>query len=572
MIRFKRVRWKNILSYGDMWTEIELTSARLNLLIGKNGGGKSTFLDALTFVLFGKPFRKINIPQLVNSVNRKDLLVEVEFDVGPDQYKIIRGLRPEIFEVYHNGTLLNQDAKKRDYQRILEKQILRLNYKSFTQIVVLGAASFQPFMQLSAANRRVVIEDLLDISIFSTMNDVLRGYSTNAKQDLESQRSRVALLGEQMKQQRKFISSIAKDREAQIAENDEEITATIEKIAGLKARLILAEQDVQETEPLYADYQRMTKYLVESDSEIKSLEFELRKLNKSLSFYTDNDHCPTCKQAIEDSFKENKVGQLKIDARQMEGEIDRAIKRKETCTRNRAYVADAEANLIRAKQSMASLETEIKHQLAYIKKLRNASEKLTQTSDISTEAEQKLEELQKSSHEAEAAIKNLMTKIAYFEAMSKLLADDGVKGHIIKTYIPLINNLINQYLSEMECYISFTLDENFEETVRSRFRDTFSYASFSEGEKLRIDLALLFTWREISSIKNSTNTNLIVMDEITDRSMDVAGRNDFIRLLQSLDPSVSSFVISHNDKIRDQFDRIILASKEGNYSHLSVIQ
>lgn len=569
MIRFKKLRFKNFLSYGNAFVEIDFESADSTLVIGKNGEGKSTMMDALTFVLFGKPFRKIKLPQLINTINGKDCLVEVEFVTNNSTYTVRRGIKPGVFEVLFNGVLLNQDSKNRDYQKILETQILKFNYRSFTQIVVLGSAKFQPFMQLPTFARREIIEDLLDLSIFSVMADEIKQTISNQKGSLTDLNGEILVLRQSIRDNQDFISHIESNKDSQIKEFYKDLEDTEKKISELTDSLTAHEAWMEENVLSDEKLERAKNQISEWTNEICQMEREIEKSKKEAGFYQKNDTCPTCSQEIDHDFKQKKLTCIHV-------EEQTTLEKKEDLQRKRDTLASQYqkklTESLEAKEAKMKYLSDSSNLSKYTSKLKQKIRELESKEDVSyKEYQDKLEALTNSLNEFESKYKKGAAKLKYYELCLKLSSDSGIKSKIISTYIPTFNSLVNKYLSLMDFYVSFYLDENFDETIKSRYRDTFSYSSFSEGEKLRIDLALLFTWREVSKLKNSTSTNIIIMDEITDSSMDAEGVRDFTAILKAFDPNVKVFIISHNDKMRDKFDRTLLAEKVGNFSTLREI-
>lgn len=568
MILFKKIGFKNFLSYGNTLTSIDFDSHDGTLIIGKNGEGKSTIMDALTYALFGKPFRKINKDQLINTINNKDCYVEVEFSTNNSMYKVIRGMKPNKFEVYYNDVLLNQDSKNRDYQKILEQQILKFNYRSFTQIVVLGSAKFQPFMQLPTFARREIIEDLLDLSIFSTISNEIKQTLALEKSHIQDISTEIKLLKQSINDNKDFLSHIESNKDSQLKSFLNDLDNTEVRISKLNEKLIdfeNKESQIKTSEEL----EILQNNINSINTEIHLIENNLSKVRKDFKFYNENDTCPTCSQSIDNSMKEHKCEASK-------NKMDSLLENKSGCeskldeAKNQYNIELLKFNDFNKQKN--TLITEINNLNKYFNDLNKKIDKLKTEDDISFNDYQiKLDELTNSLNFHETNYKKSFSKLKYYDLCMKLTSDNGIKSKIISTYIPMINSLVNKYLSMMDFYVSFYLDENFNETIKSRYRDTFSYSSFSEGEKMRIDLALLFTWREISKLKNSTSTNIIIMDEITDSSLDAEGIRDFTNILKAFDKGIKVFIISHNDKMRDKFERTLLAEKVGNFSTLHEI-
>ena len=569
MITFEKIRFKNFLSYGNTWTELDLATHKDTLIVGENGAGKSTFLDALSYALYMKPFRKVNNPQLVNSVNKKHLKVEVEFRVGSNGFKVCRGHAPRTFEVYQNGELLNQDAHTKDYQKILEQNILKMNYKSFTQIVVLGSRNFIPFMQLSTTDRRTVIEDLLDIQIFSVMAALLKDKIALNKNELQDIDYQLNLLDDKVKVQEDYISKVQENKDAQLLEIKEKIDETSKQIDEHKLSLddFVSEADslYEQCEPLESVSNRVQQFLTLEGQ----IEKKLTKLRKQLKFYQDNHICDTCGQEIPDDYREEKaqesntaISETTSGLTKLEEEIQSNSERIET-------LKDIQ-NEAKAKEKQAENErTSITILEDILQGLNNEiAEKSFEASD-QEEAYARLEHLQEDIEEYKTKRVDLRRKQAVFDTARTLLMDTGIKSRIIKQYVPVMNKLINKYLAAMEFFVDFNLDEDFKETIRSRHRDEFVYASFSEGEKMRIDLALLFTWRAIAKLKNSASTNILIMDEIFDSSLDTQGTDEFLKIIKELTSDTNIIIISHKtDQLLDKFSNVVRFEKYKNFSRI----
>ena len=570
MIKFEKVRWKNFLSTGLNFTEINLTKSPNTLIIGNNGAGKSTILDALCFGLFGKPFRKINKPQLPNSINQADCIVEIEFSIGKKQYKVVRGIKPNTFEVYCNGTLVDQDAKAKDYQEHLEKFILKLNYKSFTQVVILGSASFVPFMQLSPADRRAIIEDLLDIQIFSSMNGVVKEKMAVIKDTSTKNKYEMDLTSEKINFQKQSIEEHRKHNDAEIEKKQKDITDSEEQVKKLNKDIELIQKHIDVLNSKISNQMAMQKKsgkLVQLESKLES---RLKKIEKEVGFYHDNSDCPTCKQSIEQEFREQQITTLnntKVEVNDALTGIAKQIA--ETSDR-----IDAIQKII---QHIQAHNNEIvKHNStiiavnSFIGKLQNEINELSSRKDNLEEENAKLKELKTELAELIIKQEELASEKQYYEFAGNLLKDTGIKTKIIRQYLPIMNKLINKYLTAMDFFVNFNINESFEETIKSRHRDEFSYANFSEGEKMRIDLALLFTWRQIAKLKNSTNTNLLILDEVFDSSLDGVGTEEFLKLIHEMGNDTNIFVISHKgDQLFDKFRSIIKFEKKNNFSQVA---
>ena len=569
MITFEKIRFKNFLSYGNTWTELDLATHKDTLIVGENGAGKSTFLDALSYALYMKPFRKVNNPQLVNSVNKKHLKVEVEFRVGSNGFKVCRGHAPRTFEVYQNGELLNQDAHTKDYQKILEQNILKMNYKSFTQIVVLGSRNFVPFMQLSTTDRRTVIEDLLDIQIFSVMAALLKDKIALNKNELQDIDYQLNLLDDKVKVQEDYISKVQENKDAQLLEIKEKIDETSKQIDEHKLSLddFVSEADslYEQCEPLESVSNRVQQFLTLEGQ----IEKKLTKLRKQLKFYQDNHICDTCGQEIPDDYREEKaqesntaISETTSGLTKLEEEIQSNSERIET-------LKDIQ-NEAKAKEKQAENErTSITILEDILQGLNNEIAEKSFEANDQEEAYARLEHLQEDIEEYKTKRVDLRRKQAVFDTARTLLMDTGIKSRIIKQYVPVMNKLINKYLAAMEFFVDFNLDEDFKETIRSRHRDEFVYASFSEGEKMRIDLALLFTWRAIAKLKNSASTNILIMDEIFDSSLDTQGTDEFLKIIKELTSDTNIIIISHKtDQLLDKFSNVVRFEKYKNFSRI----
>ena len=569
MINFSKVRWKNFLSTGNQFTELDLTRSTNTLIIGQNGAGKSTILDALTFGLFGKPFRKINKPQLLNAINTSDCVVEIEFSIGKKQYKIIRGMKPNIFEIYADGIIINQDAKSKDYQEHLEKFILKLTYKSFTQVVILGSASFVPFMQLSASDRRTIIEDLLDIGIFSSMNTIVKTHLSGIKDKQKDVEYDMKLTAEKIEMQKQNIEERKKHSEEEVEKKQQELVSNTKHVENLLKNISLIEKHVS-----VLDKQISDKPLVESKSK-KLLQIEakfennLKKIKKDIDFYEQNDSCPTCQQTIAEEHKtknitqkQEKLNDINEASSKLEEEIQKINDRIVSITKTQKHISEHQSEIIKLNAQVTSVNKFNSNLLTQIEELKNTTTNLVTDNT-------KLKDLKLSLESFIELAKSYAEEKQYYEFAATLLKDTGIKTKIIKQYLPVMNKLINKYLSAMDFFVNFNLNESFEETIKSRHRDEFSYDSFSEGEKMRIDLALLFTWRQVAKMKNSTNTNLLILDEVFDSSLDAVGTEEFLKLLNTLDKNTNVFVISHKgDLLFDKFRSVIKFTKKNNFSQV----
>jgi len=567
MIKFEKVRWKNFLSTGNQFTEIELNRNDTTLIIGENGAGKSTVLDALCFGLFGKPFRTISKSQLVNTVNAMETVVEVEFSIASRNYKIVRGIKPNTFEIWQNDIMLNQEANNRDYQKILEQQILKLNYRSFTQVVILGSSTFVPFMQLKARFRREVVEDLLDIKIFSMMNMLLKQRLKDLVVELQEVDYNYKLSGEKIIMQESYIEDIKKNKDLIINEKNDNYHHNSleldkknnkkEKLEKINKKLYESIEDQIKTESKDVKLKDLRSTLTEKQKE----------KDKMITFLNENEDCPACEQHIDKDFKDKMISTKEDERNEI---IDGLTKMEEELskTENRLNeIKKITGNIQTNSIEIASLNTSIQELEKWNMKI-DAEVKELEQSAINNSDEEKLKTLKEEYDTIDKQRKDLKEEKVYSEASRAMLQDTGIKTKIIKQYLPIMNQLINKYLASMEFYVNFTLDENFVETIKSRFRDNFNYESFSEGEKMRIDLALLFTWRAIAKMKNSTNTNLLILDEIFDSSLDSAGTDEFLKILNTLEGE-NVFVISHKqDVLVDKFKHTLKFEKNKNFSKM----
>ena len=570
MIIFQKVRWKNFLSTGQSFTEINFQKSPNTLIIGHNGAGKSTILDALCFGLFGKPFRKINKPQLLNSINQQACVVEVEFAIGKKQYKVIRGIKPNVFEVYLEDKLLDQDAKAKDYQEFLEKFILKINYKSFTQVVILGSASFVPFMQLSPSDRRAIIEDLLDIGIFSSMNGIVKEKMSSIKDVSTKNKYDMDLTSEKINFQKQSIEEHKNRNDEEIAKKKAEIVASIDQNFRLQKDIELIQKHIDVLQTKIQDkvsVEKKSKKLLQLESKIET---NIKKNEKDIAFYEEHDNCPTCKQIIDGEFKSEQV-----------------TERKSKVTTQREGLAEISTEIVKANQRIEEIHSIIKHISShnneivkhnstisavhkFVDKLQKEVETLSTHKGSIESSNDKLRELKEELGLLVKKQEELSIEKQYYEFAGSLLKDTGIKTKIIRQYLPIMNKLINKYLTAMDFFVNFNINENFEETIKSRHRDEFSYANFSEGEKMRIDLALLFTWRQIAKLKNSTNTNLLILDEVFDSSLDGVGTEEFLKLIHEMGTDTNVFVISHKgDQLFDKFRSIIKFEKHNNFSRIA---
>jgi DNA repair exonuclease SbcCD ATPase subunit len=568
MLIFKKIRWRNFLSTGQHETELDFTLNATNLIIGTNGAGKSTVLDALTFSLFGKPFRKINKPQLINTVNEKDCRVEVEFSVGKIEWKVVRGIKPAIFEIYRNGALLDQSSAALDQQKWLEQTVLKMNYKSFTQIVILGSSTFVPFMQLPAAHRREVIEDLLDIKIFSSMNTIIKDKIRVIRDEVKTLELKKESLNDKVQMQKEFIEELENRGKENIKDKEISIMSLTEE-----SGLLMSDNESLE-EPL-------RKYIREQD-QITGYADKLRKLGnlkgkisqkvstitKEHKFFTENTVCPTCTQEIDEDFRINRINDAQSKAKELQSgykELEEAIKEEEE--RERQFLTLSK-EISKLTNGISQNNIKISGCQRQIRNLESEIQTITNQLENRNTEHEKLEQFRDSLQNTYEDLATKKDSINYYDFTYSLLKDGGVKSKIIKKYLPLINQQVNRYLQMMDFYINFTLDEEFNETVQSPIHEDFSYASFSEGEKMRIDLALLFTWREVARFKNSVNTNLLIMDEVFDSSLDGFGTEEFLKIIRYVIRDANIFVISHKTGLEDKFESVIRFEKVKGFSRM----
>ena len=565
MIQFKSVRWKNFLSTGNAFSEIRLDASPATLIVGTNGAGKSTFLDAMCFALFNKPFRKITKGQLVNAVNERDLLVEIEFSIGSRDYMIRRGAKPNVFEIYLNGEMLNQEASVQEQQKHLEQSILRLNYKSFTQVVILGSSCFVPFMQLTPPNRREVIEDLLDIRIFSTMNTLLKEKVKGVKETLRECDHQYELVKQKVQMQQRFIADLKEQSSANNARRSKDIESLENEITFLMT-------DVAEGLEVSASHNKSLDSYGNVEEELSQLRlyesrFDDKKkaFKKEFKFFDKNDSCPTCKSVITEDVRANKKAEITASIDEIDEASIALQKKLKSIVQQVSDKQIVMSDLMEVQQKISNCNKEIQWKKKEIKKIEDKI-KNADNNNLTREKE-KLQEIASTGMEVEKELSTNRKVRNNYDTVTNMLRDTGIKAGIIKRYLPVMNQLINRYLKELDFYVSFDLDENFEETIKSRFRDEFSYASFSEGEKMRIDLALLFTWRTIAKMKNSANTNLLILDEIFDSSLDVSGTDDFLKILHTVADNTNVFVISHKtETLQDKFASTLVVEKKQNFS------
>ena len=567
MIIFKSIRWKNFLSTGNAFSEIRLDASPATLIVGANGAGKSTFLDAMCYALFNKPFRKISKGQLVNAVNEKDTMVELEFSIGSREYMVRRGIKPSLFEIYLNDVKLKEEASQLEQQKYLEQSILGLNYKSFTQVVVLGSSCFVPFMQLTPPNRREVIEDLLDIRIFSTMNGILKEKCKLIRESIREVEYQFELAKNKVETQQALIEHLKEQSNANTSRRRAEIE-------NLEIEIKDITKSVDEDLELSKSYEDSLKEYANVDASLSQLRIyesrfkdKQKAFKKEYKFFESNEHCPTCQQAITEELRTNKksgitdqLTQIEAATEQLKGELDDILVK----ISNKNEIVQ---ELSKTQQAISEAQREIQYRKRQIKAIEKKIDEATGSNSSLKKEKDKLKQLAKDGLKVEESLLDEKKVRDNYNTVTNMLKDTGIKSTIIRKYLPVMNQLINRYLKELDFYVSFELDENFMETIKSRFRDEFSYASFSEGEKMRIDLALLFTWRTIAKMKNSANTNLLILDEIFDSSLDVSGTDDFLKILHTVSDKTNVFVISHKtESLQDKFASTLSVEKKQNFS------
>ena len=568
MIVFEKVRWKNFLSTGNVFSEIDLQRSRTNLIVGHNGSGKSTILDALTFSLFGKPFRKISKSMLVNSVNEKDTMVEIEFSIGKNSYQVIRGIKPNKFMVYCNGQPWDEDAKAVDQQKNLEQNVLKMNFKSFTQIVVLGSSTFVPFMRLPGQQRREIIEDILDIQVFSVMNNRLKDKIRENNEEIKDLDYQLHLLEEKIELQKQYMLELKKKTDAEIDKKKEKIKEYQQEEESSLGNIRDLTDQVTNLSTEMEEYSKSSSKLKKLNTFLTKLNQKLQTCKKEHEFFEDNHVCPTCTQDLSDEFRADKIeeGKTKLDEMNVGyEELQTAIKDEEE--RNEKFL-----ELTQEVNTKNTTITNINYQLMSIRSnIDEISKEIKELEGSTPDKKAEFVKLEGLIEDKKVTKKNCAVSKKdrdVLQVATTLLKDSGIKTRIIKTYLPTMNKLINQFLQSMDFYVNFTLNENFEETIKSRYRDVFSYESFSEGEKARIDISLLLTWRSIAKLKNSVDTNLLILDEIFDGSLDQSGTSDLGWILRNFDDNTNVFVISHKTLLDDKFDRTITVNKDKNYSTL----
>ena len=568
MITFKKIRWKNFLSTGNQFTEVDFQEKNTNLIIGTNGAGKSTILDALTFSLFNKPFRKINKSQLLNTTNEKDCVVEIEFNVNNREYLVRRGMKPNVFDIEVNGKPLHKEADDRANQKILEESILKVNYKSFTQIVILGSSTFVPFMQLTSSNRREVIEDLLDIRIFSAMNNLIKDNIRTQKEQIKSLELKKQTLKEKENMQREFIEELEDRGNANINASKKKITNLDNEVGVYMKENDRTNQQVEELTKLQTDLVDAGKKLVKLNNLKGKISQKVSTITKEHKFFTENTECPTCGQTIEEEFRLNRIDDVQTKAKELKNgyeELEKTIEFEQE--RERQFNALSQ-EITKLTHGISQNNTRISLNQRQIRDLEHEIQTITSNLQNRNTEHEKLEEFRQNLQKTFEYLAQKKQEIVYYDFAYSLLKDDGVKTKIIKKYLPFINQQVNRYLQMMDFYINFHLDEEFKETVKSPIHEDFSYSSFSEGEKMRIDLALLFTWREVARVKNSVNTNLLIMDEVFDSSLDGFGTEEFLKIIRYVIKDANIFIISHKTDLHDKFESVIKFDKVKGFSRI----
>ena len=568
MILFKTIKYKNLLSTGNQYTEIDFTKNKTNLIVGTNGAGKSTVLDALCFSLFGKPFRRINKPQLVNSVNEKDCRVEVEFSIGKSDWKVVRGIKPAIFEIWKNDAILDQSSAALDQQKWLEQNILKMNYKSFTQIVILGSSNFVPFMQLSAAHRREVIEDLLDIKIFSSMNTLIKEKIRQSKEEIKILDLKKESFLDKVKMQENFIEELENRGKENIQKKLHSISTLDKEVEVFMRESGIIEENIFEKQKEVEEYIGAGDKLRKFGTLKGKISQKVSTLTKEHKFFTENTVCPTCTQEIDDTFRINRINDAQNKAKELQSgytELEEAIKEEEGRERQFNTITK---EILKLTNDISQNNIKISGYQRQIRDLESEVQTITKQLENRNTEHEKLESFKDNLKITYDSLASKKDTINYYDFSYSLLKDGGVKSKIIKKYLPLINQQVNRYLQMMDFYINFTLDQEFNETVQSPIHEDFSYSSFSEGEKQRIDLALLFTWREVARLKNSVNCNLMILDEIFDSSLDSTGTEEFLKIIRYVIKDANIFVISHKTGLEDKFESVLRFEKVKGFSHM----
>ena len=569
MIEFKYVRWKNFLSYGDFQTEVPLSGNRATLVVGDNGAGKSTMIDALCYALYGKAFRDIATTQLVNSVNGNHMEVECEFRIGKNEYTVRRGLKPRYFEVYLGDKLLNQDASARDYQETLEKSILKINHKSFKQIVVLGSSSFVPFMQLKSQDRKEVIEDLLDIGIFSVMSLLLKDQASENRSTISEIENDKNVIDERIELIHKHVAELESQKEEDIKKKQNLIHSVSDEIDTINAEIEKLRGNISEFETQVGDESKIQKEKNKGDKILDQLIHKSKHIRSRIDFFHDKDECPTCQQDIDPGFKERKIDEEQSEFEEVSSGIDQLRQVLEDKDKRLEEINNVQKQINDLQHKMIDQQSLYNSKTMYKTELEKQVTEVRDNESLISQSRASIDEQQVTSDALYEQKSEAIKHKAVIDLATKLLKDTGIKSRIVKQYVPIINKLINKYLASMDFFVQFELDENFNEVIRSRYRDEFSYASFSEGEKMRIDLSLLFAWRAIAKLKNSASTNLLIMDEVFDSSLDNTGTDEFMKIVMDIVSDTNVFIISHKtDQLVDRFTNVIRFEKHKNFSRM----
>jgi DNA repair exonuclease SbcCD ATPase subunit len=573
MIVFDKLRWKNFLSYGNYWTELSLAKSEMTLIHGDNGAGKSTFLDALTFCLFGKPFRNINLPQLPNSINGKDCLVECEFSIGNTNYLIRRGMSPKVFEIHKDGSLLDQDSKSKDYQKMLEEQILKMSYKAFCQVVILGSTNYIPFMRLPAGDRRLIVESLLDINIFSSMNVILKEKISANKENLRTLDTAIEILTSKTDTQRKYLDVLEDRSRSSLEQIEEELKENSDAESRLEGVLAKSSNILHEINVKKTAKAKILKNIDSLEKLLATINKKIAALDKEIASYEEGSAtCPSCGQPLTEEHRETEIAAKNKKRDEMTAAVEDLNKRiaAETQSIEDKELVNVDAEFDKISEIVSNHRQKLGVVKKMIERLEGEKTKVEESQSSLDKERIALEDLQDNLHVQEEALNSAQKDMNLLSSAQTILKDNGIKTKIIKHYLPIMNKMINHYLTCLDFFVQFTLDENFNETIKSRHRDDFTYASFSEGEKMRIDLSLLLAWREIARLKNSTNCNLLVLDEVFDSSLDGGGTDEFMKLLRALGKKCNVFVISHkSDQLIDKFQDVISFSKKNNFSRIN---
>lgn len=570
MIHFKSIKWKNLLSTGNVFTEIVFDKHKTTLIVGENGAGKSTILDALSFGLYGKPFRKVNKGQLVNTVNGKGTVVELVFGIGKKEYKIVRGIKPNVFEIYSDDNLIDQHADAKEYQEMLETQILKLNQKSFAQIVILGSASFVPFMQLPTNHRREIVEDLLDIQIFSTMNSILKDKIAYNKIKATDADYKVRGTAEKIEMHKKHIESLKQNNDELIVQKQQQLEKVNHDIAVANTQVENINTEIETLSSSIGDHDKVRKKLEAIQDVARKVDSRLDRIKKDISFFESHDDCPTCRQGIDHEHKETILEKNNTQVVEIEQGKQQIMAELASINSRLTDIATISSTISTKNKEVSELLVQIRTWSGFVAQINKEIEDIGNNTKQIDANNEEIKQLKEALKAAITEKEELSKDKQVYDIAATLLKDTGIKTKIIKQYIPIINKLINKYLAAMDFFVSFELNENFEETIKSRFRDEFTYDSFSEGEKMRIDLALLFAWRAVAKLRNSASTNLLIMDEVFDSSLDSSGTDEFLKILNGLTGDTNTFIISHKgDQLFDKFEHVIKFEKHKNFSRIA---